>query len=52
MVDGYTLEKVLDTIKRKGTEKLYDTKVLIDADDKLPDDITLKKCWDINGMCR
>ena len=42
MVDDYTLDKVLDKIKRKGIEKLYDTKVLIDADDKLPDDITLK----------
>ena len=42
MVDNYTLDKVLDKIKRKGIEKPYDTKVLIDADDKLPDDITLK----------
>ena len=42
MVDDYTLDKVLDKIKRKGIEKLYDTKVLMDADNKLPDDITLK----------
>ena len=42
MVDNYTLDKVLHKIKRKGIEKLYDTKVLIDADDKLPDTFTLK----------
>ena len=42
MADNYTLDKVLDKIKRKGIEKPYDTKVLINADDKLPYDITLK----------
>ena len=29
-------------LKGIGTEKLDDTKILIDADDKLSDDITLK----------
>ena len=42
MVDDYTLVKVLDKIEKIGIKKLYDTKTLIDADDKLPDDISLK----------
>ena len=42
MVDDYMLEKVLDKIKEIiGIEK-FDTKILIDIEDKLPDDITLK----------
>ena len=41
-VDDYTLDKVLDKIKRIGIEKLEDTKILIDTDNKLSDDITLK----------
>ena len=39
------LNKVLDKIKesiRIYDEKYDDTKILIDTDDKLPDDITLK----------
>ena len=35
MVDDYTLDKVLDKIKRIDIEKLDDTKVLIETDDKL-----------------
>ena len=43
MVDDYLLDKVLDKIKEIiGIEKFDDTKILIDKDDELPDDITLK----------
>ena len=51
IVDYFTLDRILDKIKRKDIEKLDDTKILIDTDDKLPDDITLKKRCDINDMC-
>lgn len=35
--------KVLDGIKEViGIEKFYDSKILVDTDDKFPDDITLK----------
>ena len=37
-----TLDKVLDKIKRVGIEKLDDTKILIDKNNSLPDNITLK----------
>ena len=41
MVDGYMLNKLLDKIKETiGIEKFYDTKILIDIDDILSDDIT------------
>ena len=36
MIDDNILDKIL------GTEKFDDTKILIDTDDKLPDNITLK----------
>ena len=40
------LDKVLDKIKEiTDIEKIYDTITLIDTDDKLPDDITLKMFW-------
>ena len=42
MVDDYTIDKVLDKIKRTGIEKREDTKILTGTDDKLSDDITLK----------
>ena len=42
MVDDNTLFKELDKIKRIGTEKLDETKVLMDTDDKLPNDVTLQ----------
>ena len=42
IVDDYTLDKVLDKIKRIGTEKLDNIKILINKDDKLPNDITFK----------
>ena len=42
MVDDYTIDKVLDKIKRTGIEKRKDTKILTGTDDKLSDDITLK----------
>ena len=42
MVHDYTLVKVLGKIKGIGIEKLDDNKILIDTDDKLPDDITFK----------
>ena len=41
MVDDYTLHKVLDKIKNIDIEKLDDTKIMIDTDYKIPDDITL-----------
>ena len=43
MVDDYTLDKVLEKIKRIGLEKLGDIRILIDTDDKFPEDITIKK---------
>ena len=42
VVDYYTLDKVLSKIKKISTEKLDDTRILIDTDDKLPHDITFK----------
>ena len=42
MLDDYTLDKVLDKTKKIDIEKLDDTKILIDTDHKLLDDITLK----------
>ena len=43
MVDDYMLGKVLNKIKEiLGIEKFDDTKILIDTDDKLSDDVTLK----------
>ena len=43
MVDDYILDKVLDKIKEiVGFEKFEDIKILIEADDKLLDDITLE----------
>ena len=37
MVDDYTLDQVLDKIKRIGIKKHDKIKILLDADDKLPD---------------
>ena len=43
MVEDYMLYKLLDNIKGMiDIGKFDDTKILIDMDDKLPDDITLK----------
>ena len=43
MGDDYMLYKVLDKIKEiLVIEKFDNTKILIDADDKLPNDITLR----------
>ena len=50
MADDYALDKVLDKIKRIGDEKHDKITILLDTDDKLPDDIILKKC-DMNDMC-
>ena len=42
-LDDNNLEKVLDKIKKLiGIEKIDNTKNLIETDDKLPNDITLK----------
>ena len=42
MVDHYMLDKLLDKIKKIiGTEKFDNTEILIETDDKFPDDITL-----------
>ena len=52
MDDDYMLDKVLVKIKElKGIEKLDDTNIFVDTDDKLLDDITLEKCCNINDMC-
>ena len=41
MVDDYMLNKALDKIENiTSTEKLDETKILINTDNKLPDDIT------------
>ena len=43
IVDGYMLDKPLDKIQEiTGIRKFYDTKILIETDDKLQVDITLK----------
>ena len=42
MVDDFTLNKALDRIKRIDFKKRDDTRILIDGDDKLPDDTTLQ----------
>ena len=43
IVDDCMLNEVLDKVKEMiSIEKFYDAKVLIDTDDILPDDITLK----------
>ena len=43
MVDDYMLYKKLERIKKTiGMEKFDDAKILIDTDDKLPNNITLK----------
>ena len=43
IVDDYTLDKVLDKIKMiMSIEEFNDTKILVETDDKLPDDVTLK----------
>ena len=42
-LDDNNLEKVLDKIKKLiGIEKIDNTKNLIETDDKLPNDITVK----------
>ena len=52
MVDNYILDKVLDKMKEIiDIEEFDNTKILVDTNDKLPDNITLKKCCDINNMC-
>ena len=43
IVDDYTLDKVLDKIKMIiSIEEFNDTKILVETDDKLSDDVTLK----------
>ena len=43
MVDDYVLDKALERIKKIiGTEIFDNTKILIDTDDILPDEITFK----------
>ena len=51
MVDDYMLDKVLDKIKEIiAIEKFDNTKILIETDDKLPDDITFKNIVIVNYM--
>ena len=46
MVDAYQLDKILEKIKMIiGTERFDDTKISIETDDKLWDDIALKLLW-------
>ena len=48
IVNDYMLDKVVDNIKETiGIEKFDDSKILIDADDKIPNYITLKK-WHVS----
>ena len=42
MLDDYTLDKILDKVKRIGIKELGDTRILIDKDDKFSYDINLK----------
>ena len=43
MVDNHILDKVSDKIKMiVAIEKFDDTKIFIETDDKLPDNVTLK----------
>ena len=52
MVHYNILDKILDKIRKIiGYEKFDDTKFLIDTDNKLPDGVILKKCYDMNYMC-
>ena len=45
------LDKVSEKIKEiMRIEKFDDTKIKIDTNNELTDDITLKKCCDINGI--
>ena len=47
IVNDYMLDKVVDNIKETiGIEKFDDSKILIDADDKIPNYITFKK-WHV-----
>ena len=51
VVDGFVMDKVLDQTKEIiGIKKFDGTKILINQDDKLSDDIIVKSC-DINDMC-
>ena len=51
MVKDYMLDKVLDKIKEiMGIEKSNDTKILIEIDNKLSDDLNLENCCDMNYM--
>ena len=52
MIDHYVLAKVLDKVKKIiGIEHFDNNKILIDTNDELLDNITSKKCCNINGMC-
>ena len=42
MVDDYTLDKILDKVKRIGIKELGDTRILIDKDDEFSYNINLK----------
>ena len=42
IVDNHILDKILDQTERIVTEKLDNISILIDTDDKLPNDITSK----------
>ena len=51
IIDDYILKKILNKSKEIiSVEKLIVTTILIDTDDKLPDDITFKKLY-INDVC-
>ena len=43
MVEDYMIDKVVDRIKETiGIEEFDNTKILVDKDENLPDDITFK----------
>ena len=49
MVDDYMLDKVLEQIKKIiGIEEFDDIKILIETDDNLADDVTLKSVVILN----
>lgn len=51
MENDYMLDKVLAKIKKMICIKNFgDTDILIDTGEKLPDDITSKKCFNIYNL--
>ena len=51
IVDDYTLDKVLDKIKRISIINLEDNKIMISTDDIIFRRYYFKKCCHVNDMC-